>query len=141
MAFCSPDDIATRVGRDLTASELETVAQLCELATTEISAAAGKDDTWAADLDPVPGYLRTLAIELVMRADPSWQEDDRDGLSSVSETLGSWSYTERFESTADEGGAGRGLTRHEERLVRRVVYGTSVASVPVASIFDNDLPL
>lgn len=138
VTFCTPADIATRLGRDLTEAEQATATMLCELVTDQVAAAVDEDADWAAALDPIPLPLRAIAIDVVHRVmrNPS-------GYSSTSETLGAYSYTQRYGSDSGDAGAAGGftLTPAEARRVRRAVFGASVASIEVASIFDQELPL
>jgi hypothetical protein len=138
VTFCTPADIATRLARDLTTAEASTVEMLCELVTTEIAAAADKAADWPASLTEIHPTLRTIAVEVVART-----MRNPDGFSSTSETLGAYTYTQRY---GDEGiGGGHvgdlALTAAERRRVRRAVFGVGVASVPLVSIFDVELPL
>ena len=138
VTFCTPADIATRLGRDLTEAEQGTVEMLCELVTGEIAAAVDKDADWPGSLEAIPASLRTIAIEVVSRLmlNPT-------GLSSTSETLGAYSYTQRFggDTMSQAGGGGVALTAAAKRRVRRAVFGASVDSIEVASIFASELLL
>lgn len=137
VTFCTVADVATRMGRDLTDAERNTAQMLCEAVTGEIAAAVDRDAAWPATLTSIHPALRTVAIEAVART-----MRNPGGFSSTSETLGVYSYTERFAGdTGDGGSASVVLTRAEQRHVRRIVFGGSVASIPVASIFDFELPL
>lgn len=136
VTFCTVTDIATRLGRDLTAPEQATVQMLCELVTNEIAAAADKDADWPGSLTAVALPLRAIAVDVVTRVmrNPS-------GFSSTSETLGAYSYTERYGSDDSTTGGGLALTPAEARRARRAVFGASVSSIEVASIFEAELPL
>lgn len=137
ITFCTPADIQTRLGRDLTDTEAETVAMFCELVTDEMAAVAAQDADWPATLDPIPVPLRAIAIDVVSRVMVNPQ-----GYSSTSETLGAYSYTQRYGSDTGNGVAGGlTLTSAEARRVRRAAFGAGVASIEVASIFDRELPL
>lgn len=118
MAFASVDDIANRLGRDLSGGETTSVELLLEGATAVIANAADKDDDWATDLEAatVPRILKFVCIEAVCRAlaNPS-------SLQSLQEALGQASYSARF-------GPGLMLTDSEQLLVRREVYGTGSGS-------------
>lgn len=115
MAFATPQDIATRLGRDLEAIPAAMADQLLDAATAVIAEAAGRDDTWAETVDPVPAMLRFVAIEVVARA-----MANPNGVRSESEQLGTYQHSQAFR---DDGG-GLWLTTTERLLVRRAVYGT-----------------
>lgn len=143
ITFCTVADIATRLGRTLTALETEVAQMLCELATGEIAAAVDEDAGWPSTLTAIHPTLRTVAQDAVLRT-MRQTTTNPSGASSVSETLGAYSYTERYENGGgDDGSTGLALalTPSEARRVRRAVFGTSTASVAVASIFDEELPL
>jgi hypothetical protein len=134
--FCTPADIATRLGREgaLTAAETPMVEMLCELATDTIMAAIDKTEAWRAAITDVPRIVRVVAIELVTRgmANPT-------GVGSITETLGAYSYTTRYTVQAQANAAGLMLSPAEERLVRRAVFGTlSATTVPHTLTFDPD---
>jgi hypothetical protein len=136
-AFASVGDLATRLGRTLAVEEQAQGELLLNLTAGLIAGAVDQTDDWAETLDPVPSTLRTVCLEAVARVmlNPT-------GMTSESETLGAYSHTTRFEVTTNEAaGQGLGLTAREARMVRRAVFGTSAASIPVASIFDSELPL
>ena len=137
VTFCTVADVATRLGRTLTDNEAASAAMFCELVTGEISAAVDKGADWPATLEEIPSPLRSIALDVVSRLllNPS-------GLSSTSETLGAYSYTQRFGTDAAvQVSGGVVLTAAEKRRVRRAVFGASVDSIEVASIFDSELPL
>lgn len=135
MAFAETTDIAARLGRDLTDSEETTYESLLEGATSLIAEAAGKDDAWAEDLEPVPTVIKTLTVSVALRA-----KSNEDGAESETETLGAYSHTVRF-STGDIGASfGLWLTDDEVALVRRVFKsGRASGSAILGSILD-DIP-
>lgn len=111
MAFADPTDVQARLGREsLTTVETNQAIWLLEAATGLIAEAVDKDDEWSAALDPVPFALKALTVEITIRAmaNPS-------GLRSISETLGSYSYSQLF------AGLGIMLADEEVALVRRVI--------------------
>lgn len=126
--FASVDDVAARLGRDLTAAEQETVTGLLEGVASEIAGVVGEDDAWVAALDPVPGELRSVSIEASVRVlvNPT-------GAQSVMEQLGSF---QRSESWASGRVAGLELSASERRRVRRAVNG-SVTAVTLESPFSG----
>jgi hypothetical protein len=136
-AFCTPEDVARRLGRDLTADETSTVAELCDAATLTILAAASRDLDWAVaqvTAGTVPLLLRIIAIEVVRRS-----MTNPAGLSSETETLGAYSHTARYRE--ESAGGGLLLTRAEERLVRQVVYGRSSGTSMPATTLDQVIEL
>lgn len=124
--FASTSDITTRLDRTLTAGQQAQVALLLAAATTVISDAADKSDSWAATLNPVPQILRFVCIELVCRA-----MDNPEGLEAFSEQLGAHRTSKSYRKAAQ--GAGILLTKTEELLVRRAVHGTTTGSAAVQS--------
>jgi hypothetical protein len=126
VAFASTQDVADRLGRDLTAGEETSVDLLIELVTGVIAEAAGEDDAWAAALSPVPVVIKAVTVEVVCRglANPN-------SLESLQETLGQHNYSARFRE------AGLWLTDHEERLVRRAAGTSMSGSALVKSIVGN----
>ena len=130
MPFATAEDVATRLGRVLTATETATAEMLIEAATAVIAEAASKDDAWATALTPVPNMLKFLAVEVVVRA-----MANPEALSRFQEQLGAYSSTKAF-ATATAGG-GLMLTDVEVNLVRRTVYGTLSGSVRVESLADD----
>jgi len=107
---------------------------LCDLASSVMLAVIGKDNAWAAALVTVPPLLRVIAIELVARAMANPQ-----GAQSTSESLGAYSYTERFQDGAS--GGGLWLTGPEEMLLRRAVFGNMSATTMPATSLDQFMDL
>ena len=130
MPFATAEDVATRLGRALTATEAATAEMLIEAATAVIAEAASKNDAWATALTPVPNMLKFLAVEVVVRA-----MANPEALSRFQEQLGAYSSTKAF-ATVTAGG-GLMLTDVETNLVRRTVYGTLSGSVRVESLADD----
>lgn len=127
MAFATAEDIATRLGRDLTAAEGGQAELLIELATGLIAGACGKDDAWAAAYTPVPAIVKLFCVELVVRSMPN-----AAALESVSESLGQYSTTQRFRDAA--AGGGMALSDLEERVIRRAVFGSNSGSAKTESV-------
>lgn len=113
MAFATVTDVATRQGRTFTTAEENQATLLIELATAAIADAALKDDAWAAALTPVPDIIKGLTVELVGRA-----MANSEGLTSQSETIGSYQYMKSYNKEAT---AAFALTNIERRIVRRTV--------------------
>lgn len=130
MSFATVDDVAGRYGRPLTDAQATSAEFLLEAATAVIADAASKDDAWAAALDPVPQMLRFVAVELAVRT-----LDNPGALRSFQEQLGVHSRSESYRDAA--AGGGLMLTEVEVRLVRRIVYGRTTASVKTASLADE----
>jgi len=130
MAFATAEDVATRLGRVLTATEAATAEMLIEAATAVIAEAASKNDAWATALTPVPQFLHFLCVELVVRsmANP-------EALTRFQEQLGAYSSTKAFQSPAS--GGGLMLAEWEVNAVRRTVYGTLSGSARVESLADD----
>lgn len=127
MAFATSQDVETRVGRDLTTAEIGQAGQLLDAATAIMAEAAGKDDEWAADLDPVPQVLKTVCIEIVARV-----IDNPSNLDSFRESIGAYSYSKDFR-------AGYLMPTPPERdLIRRVV-GTATTGSPRMDSYIKDI--
>lgn len=123
MALATVEDIATRLGRELSTTEAATAEMLIEAATGEIAHAADKDDAWADDLTPVPRILKFICIEAVRRVmvNPA-------SLRSKSETLGAFQHSESYQAPAEGSGSEIHLTKREELMVRREVWGRTSGS-------------
>jgi hypothetical protein len=134
VTFCTPQDVATRLGRDLTAAETPQVEMLCELASASITEAVTKTEEWRATLTAIPLLLRVVAIELVSRSMPN-----PASFASTTETLGAYSYTQRYRDAS--GGGGLLLTDAEARMVRRAVYGRSSATTMPTGTLTQTLEL
>jgi len=133
MAFATPDDVAARLGRDLTTEEEAFVEAALDDATAAIAEAAGKNDEWSEDLDPVPKVIKALAVSLVVRAG-----QNTEGVVSRTEALGQYSVTDRFpDPRGGESASGIFLSDDERRLVRRVVFGRGSGTAIPASVLDG----
>jgi hypothetical protein len=130
-AFATAADIAARRGVALTDTQEEMAELLVIAATAVITDAAGKTDAWAAALDPVPGMLRFLCIEVAARA-----MANPDGLRSLGEQLGAYQSSMSYRDVA--AGGGLMLTTVEQLLVSRVVHGRTSGSARARSVV-NDL--
>lgn len=129
MAWPTNTEIASRLGRALTAAETDQVNLLLEQAIAEIATACGKDDDWADALDPVPAALAGIVVEVVARTVAS-----PIGLRSRQETLGQHSYSESF---TDQLAQGLQLTDAEELKVRRIVFGSNSGGARAESMADD----
>lgn len=143
--FATLDQLATRIGKtsadDFTEGEAAQGTLLLELVTGLITHAVDQTEEWAAALDPVPLTLQSVCLEATLRV-LSGALANPAGFSSETETLGAYSHTVRYASASDGGSdgpaGGLALTPSEERRVRRAVFGSSVGSVTVESIYDSD---
>ena len=117
MPWPTSEDIGARLGRPLSAGEETGVDLLIEGASVVVADAADKEPD---DIDPVPGPLRFLAIEVICRA-----MANPNSLDSLNEQIGSYQYGARFRAEA-----GLFLTDHEERRVRRAVFGHDLHASP-----------
>lgn len=143
ITLCTPADVGTLLARTFTDAEALSVAMLCELATAAITDAVDQTPEWVAALDPVPFGLRVMALELVRRAMPL-TSGNPTGLTSKSETIGEYSYTDRYENggaSANGGGGGMSLTDAEERRVRRIVWGRNSATTMPRTTVDQVIEL
>jgi hypothetical protein len=103
---------------------------LLELGTGLIVEAVDRDDEWAAGLDPIPRVLRAVCLAFAARPlrNPS-------AASSLSESLGAYSHTTRFESGATSSPAGGlDLSDAEKHLCRRAVVGVTSGSACLPSL-------
>ena len=118
-AFATSDDVAVRLGRDLTDAEADFADAVIEDVTNLIAEELGEDEDWATALDPVPRRFKTVCVEKVILLG-----SNPNGLASHSETLGSSSESKSFrgESASIE------LTDDECRRIRRAYYGRSSGS-------------
>lgn len=122
--FASIEDVALRLGRDLTDSEESSVELLLNLASAAIRSAVDKPDDWMPD--PVPDLVRGFTIELTCRA-----MANPEGLFSKSETIGSYSYTNSFSKDRP---SGLSLTDDEVLALRRAVWKSNSGSARADSI-------
>jgi hypothetical protein len=130
MAFATAQDVAARLGRDITEAE-ETMADLLlDGATAIIAVECGRDDEWADELHPVPGVLKIVCVEVAARSMTNPQ-----GLKQLQERLGQYQHQTTYRDIIE--GGGLMLTKAEELLVRRAVYGTTTASPRVSSWLDD----
>lgn len=131
--FAGVDDVAARLGFELSEQQRTAAAFLLPSATALIAVAAGKDDAWATALTPVPQVLRLVCVEAVVRviANP-------EALASVTEQQGDQRLTKSW--TPGETGE-LCLTDKEGDLVRSALAGGKTSgSARLPSLVD-DLPL
>jgi hypothetical protein len=120
-------DVRARVGRELTEDEVTQIEFLGRMATITIYTSLSKPSSWTASGD-ASAYLNVVAVEMVARtfANP-------DDLQSHSESIGNYSYTNRYNRNAP----GMVLTSSEELMIRNAVFGTNTASVRLPSQADE----
>lgn len=123
MAYATAADLETKLkpklGRAFTADETGAAEMLVEGASVAIDEATGKPEI----ADP-PKVFKFVAIEAASRA-----MSNLGALASGSETLGAYSYSEKY---TNDGSVW--LTEIEERMVRRAVHGTLTGSAEAKSI-------
>lgn len=126
------DEVAARLGLEssaMTDAQTLQAGQLLEAASLLVADACGKDEDWIIDLDPIPVGLRSLVVEVVVRAMAA-----PIGVRSQQETIGSYSHSESY---PDQLSHGVQLTDAEQLRARRVVYGrTSGSSRPASAVHD-----
>lgn len=132
MPFATADDVAARLGRNLTDAETTASENLIGTVQALIIDAVDRDSEWADALDPVPGVLKGIVVEKVCGALANPQ-----GIQSMQETLGQHSYAVRF----GQGGSSLWLTPQEERLARSAVYGTLTGSSTPRALNDRLIDL
>lgn len=131
MAFATTTDVATRLGRDLTAAETDAAELVIEVVTGLIAEAVNRDSDWATALDPVPATLRLLCIEKAVSAIVN-----PHNVASLSEQLGQFQHSETYPRASD---VGLYLSDDEERRARFAVHGITSASVRIQSVADDTL--
>lgn len=113
--LATADDVAARLGRDLTPAEI-TQAEAAIAATTGLIATeVGLTAVEVVAINPRPGYLKTLCVEkaVAVIVNPH-------GLAASSEQLGQWQHSETYPRAAD---IGLFLSDGERRRIRRAVRG------------------
>lgn len=124
MPYATASDIETRLkpstGQEFSEDQMAAAELLCEAATAVIVTCCG-----GKELEEPPPVLRFVAIEVVCRAMANPQ-----GLSSEQETLGAYSYAQRYVA---EGG-GLWLKPLEEQMVRQAVHGRLSGSAEMESL-------
>lgn len=135
MAFASTDDVAVRLGRDLTEAEAAMAEQVIGLVTGAIVDAVGKDADWADALDPIPATFQAMCIDKVIAVGSNPQ-----GLAGESETLGHHTHSKTYRWASEGGGASVvALTDAEKLIVRRIVWGTTTSAGRTGPAILDDL--
>lgn len=127
--FASVADLEMRLGRTLSATEVDQAIWILPSITTLIADALGRDDEWAQNYIPVPDGLRVLCAEAGARA-----LTQLPGVGSTQEQLGSYLYSTNYRATDAQGVM---LTHEEGRRARRIVYGTNSAGVEVPGVLES----
>lgn len=116
MSFATPEDVARRLSLDLSDGQRLQVESLLNAASAVIAECVGKDE---AGIDPVPSVVKFVCVEAVCRTMANPQ-----GLASEQESLGAYSHSQNF----GRDGTGIMLTKNEQLIVRRAVYGKTTDS-------------
>lgn len=123
MPYASAADLETKLkpklGRAFTPDEAAAATLLLEGASAAIDEATEKPE-----VEGPPAVFKFVAIEAAARA-----MSNPGGVSSESETLGVYSYSEKY---INDGSIW--LTEMEERMVRRAVHGTLTGSAEAKSL-------
>jgi hypothetical protein len=135
VTFATIDELALVMGKtgssDLTAAQLAQGYMLLEMATGLIVEAVGKTDAWAAALDPIPRALRATCLSIASRL-----SHNPTGMTSQTESLGAYSYTQRYESggSSPSGAAALALTDAERLLCRRAARAATSGTAMLDSV-------
>jgi hypothetical protein len=131
VTFATLAELMTVLGwESLTAAQSAQGQMLLELGTDLIVEAVDRDIAWAASLNPIPRRLRAVCLAYASRVlrNPM-------AASSLSESLGAYSHTTRFESgSGSVPVGGLELSEAEVRLCRRAVLGGLSGSACVPSL-------
>mgnify|MGYP000850398758 CR=1 FL=1 len=127
--FVTPDELAQRLGVTLSDAQVDTARVLCFQATAAIVEAVDETDSWAAALDPVPQGLRSIALDVAVRA-----FNVPAGIRSEQTTLGSYSHNVSY---PDAAAMGVQLTAAETLRVRRIVHGSNAAGATAETAADD----
>lgn len=124
MALATVEDIETRLGRALSTEEKSAAEQFILQVSGVISDDLHKGTDWAEELDPVPPALTAVVVGKVVSLGNNPQ-----GLQSVSQNLGSYSFSESYQGSAS--GLGIILTKDEKQVIRRALGRTGAGSLPL----------
>ena len=125
MAFATTEDVANRLGADLTDSQTTQATSVLELVALEIADSCGKPESWISTVGTVPPALKVISVEATIRV-----LHNPTGARSRQEQLGQFGHSESFKDS--DGGAL--ITEAEARRARHAVFGRSAGSVRVDSI-------
>jgi hypothetical protein len=130
LAYATAADLETKLksklGRPFTSDETAAADLLLEGASVAIDEATEK-----AEVADPPKVFKFVALEAASRA-----ASNPGGLASGSETLGVYSYSEKY---LNDGSVW--LTEVEERMVRRAVHGTLTGSAEAKSLASDPFVL
>lgn len=139
VTFATLSELALRLGKtstaDLTVAQRAQGQMLLELVTGVIVEVVGRDDDWAATLNPIPHVVRGVCLEAVARVMHT-AINNPTGMSSESETLGAYSHTTRYGEGGGTNGntsGGLALTDAEAQMCRRAVLGSLSGSATLES--------
>lgn len=122
MAFATNADMAARLGVTFTAAQQDQADAALDAATALIAAEL---DRVEAEISPVPELVKQVTITAALRIFSNPQ-----GALSESETLGSYSHSERYSEGVE-------LSAMDRLLVRRAYFGTSSGSARPESTVDE----
>lgn len=125
--FATTEDVATRLGRELTDAERYQVSGALTAVGGFICSAADRQPDW--EPDPTPAYFKELSIQKAIAAlvNPA-------NLASQSEQLGAFQHSETFQRSQD---GGLTLSDDEGRAVRDAAYGTGAGSARTRAVVDD----
>lgn len=125
--FATADDVAARLGRDLTEHETTLADSVIETVGGLILEAVERDEDWAEAQASLPVLFETLCVEkaVALVAEPV--------PTVAAETLGAYSVT-----WARSSDAGVFLTKSEKRDLRREVWGSGTRAVNLATPYSGD---
>jgi len=104
MALATPDDVATRLGRELTAAEAERAGGLLDEASALVIGYLGCDPTDTSVEPPtVPSAVTIVVSRMVARVLEQTAAGVTTGSESTSEGLGPFSNTVRFAAGSTSG--------------------------------------
>lgn len=129
--FASADDVAARLGRELTDAETDQVEGVLATLDGLIRDEVDRDADWAPS--PVPPALKELSIQKAIAA-----VANPLALAGYSEGLGAHSYSANFRRDQP---AGIFISDAEGRALRLAVYGTNAGSGSARSMIDRSIDL
>lgn len=121
MALATVEDVEVRLGRDLSTGEKESAEQIIGQITDVIGKSLRRAEDWADTLDPVPPSLTAVVINKVIAVGIN-----PEGLTSKSESLGSYSLNESY---GEDTLYGIHLSPRELKTIRRALGGITYGSI------------
>lgn len=132
--FATSEDVANRLGREpYTDNDLNQVVAVLQAVSDTILDELGKDEEWAAALDPVPRAVKGITVEATVRV----LQSPTTGVRSETEQLGAYQHSVSY---ADAAG-GLELTASECRRLRAAVYTQTSGSARIGAVIDDTLDL